>query len=164
MSDDMQKDGRMAPGQYLSFDLGGELYGVNILKVQEIKGWEEVRHLPDMPEYIKGVIDLRGSIVPIIDLRTRFRLKQAEYTPTTVVIVLAVERGDDRLLVGSVVDGVSDVLDIGEKDVRRAPDLGSRVNKKYISGMASKDGRMVILLDMDKLFSAEEMVMLDSIV
>ena len=95
-------------GQYLSFELAGEIYGVDILKVREIKGWEEVRPLPDTPDYIKGVLDLRGVIVPIVDLRIRFQLESCEYTPTTVIIVLSVEYEKEQRVVGAVVDGVSD--------------------------------------------------------
>lgn len=144
-------------GQYLSFTLGGEAYGVDILRVQEIKGWETVRPLPDTPDYVKGVLDLRGEIVPIIDLRTRLKLDHAEYTPTTVTIVLTVESERGQNFVGIVVDGVSDVLDVPEDDVRAAPDLGAHINTKYIIGMVTQGERMVVLLDVDKLFNPDEL-------
>lgn len=151
-------------GQYLAFDLGGEDYGVDILKVQEIKGWEEGRQLPDMPDYIKGVIDLRGAIVPIIDLRVRFNLPRVEYCPTTVVIVLSVNKGEEgQLLVGTVVDGVSDVLNVSATDFKKAPNLGAKINRRYIKGMVSRGERMVILLDMDLLFSPQELGLLDNL-
>lgn len=144
-------------GQYLSFTLGGEDYGVDILKVQEIRGWETVRPLPDTPDFVKGVLDLRGVIVPIIDLRNRFHLPECEYTPTTVIIVLAVDYEGERRIMGAVVDGVSDVLDVGGKDIRAAPNLGTNINTRYIRGMVTLEERMVILLDVDKLLNPEEL-------
>jgi len=150
-------------GQYLSFTLGGEDYGVDILKVREIKGWEEVRQLPDTPVYVKGVLDLRGTIVPIIDLRSRFQLESVEYTPTTVTIVLAVESNGKALAMGIVVDGVSDVLDVDDDQIRQAPNLGGNINTRYIKGMVTIEDRMVILLDVDKLISPEELGLLESL-
>ena len=144
-------------GQYLSFELAGEIYGVDILKVREIKGWEEVRLLPDMPDYIKGVLDLRGVIVPIVDLRIRFQLESCEYTPTTVIIVLSVEHEEYERVVGVVVDGVSDVLDISPGDVRKTPDLGGKISNRYIKGMVTLAERMAILLDVNKLLDLREM-------
>ncbi|MCG8427684.1 MAG: chemotaxis protein CheW [Chromatiales bacterium] len=148
-------------GQYLSFMLSGEDYGIDILKVQEIKGWEEVRPLPDTPEYVKGVLDFRGIIVPIIDLRSRFNLTSVEYTPTTVTIVVAIELNGQSHVMGIVVDGVSDVLDVSEGDIRNAPNLGSQINTRYIQGMVNFDERMVILLDLNKLLNPEELGVLD---
>ncbi|MEN8178000.1 MAG: chemotaxis protein CheW [Pseudomonadota bacterium] len=144
-------------GQFLSFTLGGEHYGVDILRVQEIKGWEEVRPLPDTPDFIKGVLDLRGVIVPIIDLRSRFNFASVEYTPTTVTIVLSVERAGKPLIVGVVVDGVSDVLNVKSSEMREAPDLGAQINTRYITGIFTQNGRMVVLLDVDKLFNPDEL-------
>ena len=143
--------------QYLSFLLGNEHYGVEILKVKEIREWEEVRPLPDTPEYVKGVLDLRGTIVPIIDLRSRFELGTVEYTPTTVIIVLSVEQSGQMIDTGVVVDGVSDVLDVSTAQIRKAPNLGSRINTCYIDGMISRDQEMVILLNVDRLLDPEEL-------
>lgn len=144
-------------GQYLSFILGGEVYGVEILKVQEIRGWEPVRPLPNSADYVKGVLDLRGVIVPIIDLRTRFGLDSREYTPTTVIIVLSVESTEDRHVIGMVVDSVSDVLDVSADDVRPPPRMGSHINNRYLIGMVSRQEEMVVLLNSDKLFDPEEL-------
>ena len=144
-------------GQYLSFNLGGEAYGVDILRVQEIKGWEEVRELPDTPEYIKGVLDLRGIIVPIIDLRSRFNLTNVSYTPTTVIIVLSVEKSESSYVYGIVVDGVSDVIDVKCKEIKKAPNLGIHINTKYITGMYTQEDRMIVLLDIDKLLNPDEL-------
>ncbi len=144
-------------GQYLSFELANEIYGVDILKVREIKGWEEVRPVPDMPDYIKGVLDLRGVIVPIVDLRIRFKLASCEYTPTTVIIVLSVEQGEQQRVVGVVVDGVSDVLDVSSGDIRSAPELGGKISNRYIKGMVTLAEKMAILLDVNKLLDLQEM-------
>ncbi len=144
-------------GQYLSFTLGGEEYGVEILKVQEIRGWEPVRLLPNSPRHVKGVLDLRGVIVPIIDLRGRFGLEVRECTPTTVIIVLSAEHEGSRHVVGAIVDSVSDVLDVKLDEVRSPPNLGSHINNRYLIGMVNRDDRMVVLLDSDKLFNPEEL-------
>jgi len=152
--------GNLLSGQYLSFILGGEAYAVEILKVQEIRGWEQVRPLPNSADFIKGVLDLRGVIVPIIDLRIRFGLEAREYTPTTVIIVLAVGEGDQRQVVGAVVDSVSDVLDVSADEVRKPPRLGSHIGHRYLIGMVSRDKQMVVLLNSDKLFSEEELSVL----
>ncbi len=149
--------------QFLSFTLGDEDYGVDILRVQEIRGWEEVREIPNTPDHIKGVLNLRSSVVPIIDLRIRFGLQDIEYKTTTVIIILAVEIADKHSVVGVVVDAVSDVLDVDRGNIKDAPNFGSKVNTKYINGMTMIDERMVILLDTDKLLDLEEMSVLTSI-
>ncbi|MCP4992639.1 MAG: purine-binding chemotaxis protein CheW [Gammaproteobacteria bacterium] len=150
-------------GQFLSFSLGGEEYGADILKVREIRGWEDVRAIPDTPEYIKGVLDLRGTIVPIIDLRSRFNLDQVEYNPTTVVIVFSVEVEAHQATVGVVVDSVSDVLEVEMGEIKSAPDFGTKINTKYIIGVLSQEGQMIVLLDVDKLLSPEEFGMLEAL-
>jgi purine-binding chemotaxis protein CheW len=147
----------MQDGQYLSFTLGGEEYGIDILRVQEIKGWEVVRPLPDTPEYVMGVLDLRGSIVPIVDMRSRFNLPHVEYTATTVIIVISVLKEDRELIMGVVVDGVSDVLDVKAAELKEGPDLGRHINTRYITGMLSREERMIVLLDVDKLFNPDEL-------
>jgi purine-binding chemotaxis protein CheW len=137
---------------------------VDILRVQEIRGWEELRPLPDTPDYVKGVLDLRGIIVPIIDLRIRLNMVDVEYHPTTVIIVLSVEKeGSEDQLVGAVVDAVSDVLDVAEKDIKKAPVIGSKISDRYMRGMVSQGGRMVVLLDVDLLFKANELGLLENL-
>jgi purine-binding chemotaxis protein CheW len=148
-------------GQYLSFTLGDEAYGIDVLKVQEIRGWEEVRPLPDTPDYVKGVLDLRGAIVPIIDMRLRFGLSNAEYTATTVTIILNVDTKEKAHMFGIVVDGVSDVLDIQEHGIKEAPSLGGKIDTRYLLGMISKDEHVVLLLDADNLLDPDELMSLD---
>lgn len=149
--------------QYLSFFLGGEVYGVDILRVQEIRGWEPVRTLPDAPLYMKGVLDLRGTIVPVIDLRVRFDLPDPEYSATTVVIVINVRDADGAVrVVGAVVDSVSGVLDVTGRDIKPAPDLGGCIGSCYLDGMVTVEELMVILLDIDQLFDVSELNLVGS--
>ncbi len=151
-------------GQYLSFTLGGEDYGVDILRVQEIRGWEELRPLPDTPDYVKGVLDLRGTIVPIVDLRIRLKMSKVEYHNTTVIIVLSVkDENADIKLVGAVVDAVSDVLDVKADEIKDAPSIACRINDRYIRGMVTREKRMVVLLNVDKLFKPNELGIMDDL-
>ncbi len=150
-------------GQYLSFTLGGEDYGLDILKVKEIRGWETVRPLPDTPDYIKGVLDMRGTIVPIVDLRLRFAVGEAVYAPTTVIIVVSTENEGREQTMGVVVDGVSDVLDVSDKTLMPAPNLGTAISTRFIRGMVTRDSRMVVLLDVDKLLDTRDMGMLQDL-
>ena len=144
-----------ATKQVLTFTLGDETYGVDILRVQEIRGWAPVTRIPQAQAHVLGVLNLRGSIVPIVDLRMRFELPRAEYTPLTVIIVLSVESPQGRRDFGLVVDGVSDVIDVALGDVKQAPDLGQQANTEFIAGLAAVSGRMVMLLDIDRLIGGE---------
>ncbi|WFP51599.1 chemotaxis protein CheW [Methylomonas sp. EFPC3] len=141
--------------QFLSFTLGREEYGVDILRVQEIRSWEPVSRIPNVPAYEKGVVNLRGAIVPIIDLRERFQLGRCEYTALTVVVVLQAKVADRTRIMGVVVDAVSDVVDVNKKQIQTAPDFGAKVSTEFITGLASVGGRMVMLLDVDKLLSLD---------
>ncbi len=143
--------------QFLTFSLGAEEYGVDILRVQEIRGWQQVTRVPNAPTYLLGVLNLRGVIVPIIDMRMRFHLEKVEYTPVTVIIVLSVRTAHGSNVFGVVVDSVSDVLDVTAGDIRPTPDFGSAMNTEFISGLATASERMVMLLDIDKLLSQEEL-------
>ena len=148
--------------QYFSFFLGGEVYGIDILRVQEIRGWEPTRSLPDTPAHVIGVLDLRGIIVPVIDLRVRFGLPDPEYSATTVVIVMNIreDHGKTRII-GAVVDAVSDVLDIAGRDIKAVPSIGSCIGSFYLNGMVTVGERMVILLDIDKLFDERELDLIE---
>ena len=142
--------------QFLSFTLGEEEYGVEILRVQEIRSWEPVSRIPNVPHYEKGVVNLRGAIVPIIDLRERFGLDHSEYTPLTVVVILQAqnEQGNTRTM-GVVVDSVSDVIDVDKKTIQSAPNFGAKVSTEFINGLASVNDRMVMLLDVKKLLKLD---------
>jgi purine-binding chemotaxis protein CheW len=148
--------------QFLTFVLGNEEYGVDILRVQEIRGWHQVTRVPNAPPFMLGVLNLRGTIVPIIDLRMRFNLEKVEYTPVTVIIVLSVETEHGRHVFGVVVDSVSDVLDVMAGDIKPTPDFGTAMNTEFISGLATKGEQMVMLLDIDKLLRHEELTALAS--
>ncbi len=149
--------------QYLTFIMAGEEYGVDILAVQEIRGWEAATPLPNAPPHVKGVINLRGTIVPIIDLRQCFGMDAIEYSAITVVIVLKVENDSGAKVMGIVVDAVSDVYSLSEGDLQVAPDLGGSVSTEVIKGLVSVDQKMVILLDIDQLLTLEEIPNLNSI-
>jgi len=146
-----------AENQFLTFILSGEEYGVDILRVQEIRGWESVTTIPNAPEYIKGVINIRGSIVPIVDLRMRFNMDNVEYGPMTVVIVLKVMGENGERVMGIVVDAVSDTYDIPEENLKPAPDFGDKIDIAFINGMATVNDNMLILLDIDKLLNTNEL-------
>ncbi len=140
--------------EYLTFTLGQEQYGVDILKVQEIRGWETLREMHDVPSCIKGVLDFRGRIIPIVDLRIRFGVEPVEYLPTTVVIVLS--RGDGDMM-GVVVDAVSDVLSIRSDDIKPPPRLGALIDNEYVTGMVSLEQGMVMLIDAERLIDPDEL-------
>src|SRR5579862_6823724 len=141
--------------QVLTFVLGTQTYGVDILRVQEIRGFSAVTRIPQAPAHVLGVLNLRGSIVPIVDLRMRLSLERAEFTPVTVIIVLSVLAGSNRRDFGVVVDGVSDVVDVNETEMRAAPELGSRGATSYIRGLVTLQERMVVLLDIDRLIGTD---------
>jgi purine-binding chemotaxis protein CheW len=143
--------------QYLTFILRGEEYGVDILRVQEIRGWDNVTPIPNTPSYIKGVMNLRGTIVPIVDLRERFAMEVMPYGPTTVVIVLKVRSDDRERVMGIVVDAVSDVYNIGADDLKPPPDFGEVVSVEYVQGLATVDEKMVIVLDIDHMLTSGEL-------
>jgi purine-binding chemotaxis protein CheW len=148
-----QSHADLAMHEFLTFALGEEEYGVEILKVQEIRGYDTVTRLPDAPDYIKGVINLRGTIVPVIDMRLKFRLARADYNELTVMIVLNVA---DRV-VGMVVDSVSDVVRLEAEQIRAVPELGATIDRQFLTGIGTLDARMLILLDIERLMTSAEM-------
>ncbi len=156
MADDtMPHDVDETSEQYLTFMLAGEEYGVNILRVQEIKGWDAATPIPNTPDYILGVINLRGAVVPIVDLRKRFDVLDEPFGPTTVVIVVKVSNEGRERTVGMVADAVSDVYRLDSQEVQSAPDFGSSVDTAFVRGLATVGNKMVILLDIDQLVNFE---------
>jgi purine-binding chemotaxis protein CheW len=137
--------------QFLTFKLDGEEYGVGILMVQEIRGWSSVKPIPHAPAWVLGVMDLRGAVVPVIDLRRRFELEPATFGPSTVVIVIRVPNDGHERTVGLVVDAVSEVYDIDSSTLRRLPELGSTASNDIVHGLAYADGKTLILLDATRL-------------
>jgi purine-binding chemotaxis protein CheW len=142
-----------AANQYLTFLLAGEEYGVDILKVQEIRGWEQPTMLPNTVDYVLGVINLRGTVVPIIDLRRRFSMEKSQFGQTTVVVVVKVASADKERTIGIVVDAVSEVYNVSDEQIRPAPDLGGAISTEFVKGLATMDEKMIILLDIDKLIT-----------
>jgi len=145
--------------EFLVFTLGDEEYGIDILKVQEIRGYDQVTRIANTPEFIKGVTNLRGVIVPIIDLRIKFAQPGVEYNDNTVVIVLNLE----HRVVGIVVDGVSDVLSLTQDQIRPAPEFAVTMSTEYLTGLGALGERMLILVDIEKLLSSEEMALMDTL-
>jgi len=140
--------------QYLTFMLADEEYGIDILRVQEIKGWDGVTPMPNMPNYILGVINLRGTVVPIVDLRKHFELESVPFNKTTVVIVVRVTNDDDvERTMGIVVDAVSEVHNIAKADMKPSPDFGGACNTDSIKGLVTHDDRMLIMLDIDHVMN-----------
>ncbi|WP_232787662.1 chemotaxis protein CheW [Paraglaciecola sp. MB-3u-78] len=143
--------------EVLSFVLDGEEYGVDILAVKEIRVWSKVTNIPNAPNYLKGVINLRGTIIPIVDLSERFQRPPKSYNDTTVVIVLHTRIDEKEIVVGIVVDAVSDVYKLDKKDIREAPNFGSNIDQRFITGMATIKDNIVILLNTTKLLDAEHL-------
>ena len=144
-------------GQYLTFMLDGQEYGIEILKVQEIKGWDVVTPIPNTPAHVLGVLNMRGSIVPIVDLRKRFALTGIAYGPTTVVIVVSMTHEDQQRTVGLVVDAVADVYRLESEEIQPAPDMGGAIHTKFVRGLATVEDKMVILLEIDRLINFHDM-------
>ncbi len=146
--------------EFLTFRLGGEEYGMDILKVQEIRGYDSITQIANAPEFIKGVVNLRGIIVPIIDMRIKFQLGNAEYDQFTVVIILNVA----GRVMGIVVDGVSDVISLGQEQMRPTPEFGSVIDTEYIMGLGTVEDRMLILVDIERLMGSTDMGLIDQVV
>jgi len=143
--------------EFLSFRLGAEEYGIEILKVQEIRGWEVPTAIAGTPQFIKGVINLRGTIVPIVDLRLKFGLAKATYDEFTVVIILSFA----RRVVGIVVDAVSDVITLAPQQIRPAPEFGGALDTRFITGLGTVEERMLILADIERLMTSRDMQLVD---
>jgi purine-binding chemotaxis protein CheW len=148
-------------GKYLTFSLAGEEYGIGILKVKEIIGMMPITTVPRTPDFIKGVINLRGKVIPVVDLRLKFGMEKMVYTERTCIIVVEIEGASSSVLIGIVVDSVSEVLNIKGMDIEDTPTFGIRVKTNYILGMAKMNGTVKILLDIDKVLSEEELSALD---
>jgi len=156
---DSESGGSSGNNEFLAFTLGNEEYGIDILKVQEIRGYENVTRIANAPEFIKGVVNLRGTIVPIIDMRIKFNLDEPTYNELTVVIILTL----GKRVVGMVVDSVSDVTTLSNEQIKPAPDMGTTLNTNYLLGLGTLDGRMLILVDIEKLMSSSEMGLIEEL-
>jgi purine-binding chemotaxis protein CheW len=144
-------------GKYLTFQLANEEFGIRVLKVREIMGLQEITAVPQTPMHIKGVINLRGKVVPVIDLRLKFGLDAAEYTQRTCIIVTQVQGESGPIPMGIVVDGVSEVLNLTAQEIEDTPDFGEAITGQYLLGMAKVKGKVKILLDIDKVLSTQDL-------
>ncbi|MDA3791092.1 MAG: chemotaxis protein CheW [Desulfobacula sp.] len=148
-------------GKYLTFSLKNEEYGIGILKVKEIIGMMPITSVPRTPDFVKGVINLRGKVIPVIDLRLKFAMDAMDYTDRTCIIVVEIDTESSTVLTGIVVDTVSEVLNIKEEEIENPPDFGTSLNTAYILSMAKMEGGVKILLDIDKVLSSEEINLLE---
>lgn len=144
-------------GKYLTFNLGDEQYGLEILKVQEIIGMQEITKIPRTPSYVKGVINLRGKVIPVIDLRLKFDMKEKDFTRKTCIIVVQVRREENTLIMGIIVDEVSEVLDITADKIEAPPSMGTKLTAHFILGIAKTESTVKILLDIDNVLSIQEL-------
>jgi len=148
-------------GKYLTFTLADEEYGIGILRIKEIIGMMPITTIPQTPEFVKGVINLRGKVIPVVDLRLRFGMEAIDYTERTCIIVVEIEGQAEIVLIGIVVDAVSEVLNIKGEDIEDTPTFGTKVNTDYILGMAKMEGGVKILLDIGTVLSAEDVAVLE---
>jgi purine-binding chemotaxis protein CheW len=153
--------GEQKAGKYLTFSLGSEEYGIAILKIKEIIGMMPVTSVPQVPDYVKGVVNLRGKVIPVIDLRRKFAMEDIEYTERTCIIVVEIQGQSGVVQIGTVVDSVSEVLNIKADEIEDTPSFGARLSTEYIMGMAKMDGAVKILLDIDKVLDSDEIVMVE---
>ncbi len=150
-------------GKYLTFSLADEEYGIGILKIKEIIGRMHITTVPKTPDFVKGVINLRGKVIPIIDLRTRFEMGTAEYTDRTCIIVVEIAGNSGQIQVGCAVDSVSEVLNIKPDNIEGTPSFGTKLDTDFILGMAKIENSVKILLDIDKVLNPEEAAALDQV-
>lgn len=154
---DLPKSGsNLSAGKYLAFQMSDEEYAVDILKVQEIIGVMNITHVPKMPSYVRGIINLRGSVIPVVDLRLKFDLEYNEYTERTCIIVIQVKSTFEHTVMGIIVDQVSEVIDFNLDQLEQPPDFGSGIHADYILGMGKLEKRVIILLDIERLLSSLE--------
>ena len=147
-------------GKYLTFTLAEEEYGIGILKIKEIIGMLPITSVPQTPDFVKGVINLRGKVIPVMDLRLRFGMPSIDYTERTCIIVVEIGGSSGTVLIGIVVDAVSEVLNIKGDDIEKTPTFGTKLNTDYILGMAKMEGGVKILLDIDRVLSNDELSLL----
>ena len=143
--------------QYLTFKLGSELFGVDVSKAREVLDFSEVTQVPQTPDYMLGVINLRGSVVPVINLRQKFGMDEVEKTIDTCIVVMEIEIDGDVIVIGTMADAVQEVLDLDESQIEPPPRLGSKLNTEFIKGMGNLDDQFIIILDIDRVFTVEEL-------
>ncbi|MCX6619944.1 MAG: chemotaxis protein CheW [Acidobacteria bacterium] len=150
-------------GKYLTFQLGREEFAIHVLKVREIMGIQDITAVPQTPEYLNGVINLRGKVIPVVDLRLKFGLPRAEYTQRTCIIVVQVQGSGGSLMMGTIVDAVSEVITLAAAEIEDTPDFGDGVRTPYLLGMAKIKGKVKILLDIDQVLTTQELSGLENV-
>jgi purine-binding chemotaxis protein CheW len=153
----MSDESASTADQYLTFTLGEEQYAVEVGKVREVLEFTEITRVPRTREYMKGVINLRGSVVPVVDLRRKFGLAEADATVDTSIVVMELDLGDEAVIVGTVADSVQEVVSIDEGQIEPSPKIGTRIEGEFIKGIGKQDDRFIIILDMDRVFSEAEL-------
>jgi len=161
MAEALQAIVQTGKGKYLTFRLGKEEYGLEILKVKEIMGLMDITTVPQTPMYVRGVINLRGKVIPVIDLRLKFGMEEKDYDDRTCIIVVEISGSSNSLQMGVVVDSVSEVLNIKSDDIEETPSFGAKLNTDYILGMAKTEGGVKILLDIDRVLNEDEIASLE---
>ena len=159
----VQGAGEEGQSQYLTFQLGGEMFAIPILNIKEIIEYGQLTTVPMMPEFIRGVINLRGAVVPVVDLSARFGRKGTDVTRRTCIVIIEVESGAERQDVGVMVDSVNEVLEIPGNQIEPSPSFGARIRTEFIHGMGKVNGKFVIILDVDRVLSVDEMAMLSHV-
>ena len=145
-------------GQFLTFTLGKEIFALDIVKVREVLELTTVSEIPRTPEYMKGVINLRGHAVPVVDMRLKLGMSQTEHTVDTCIIILEVSFDGDAIVMGALVDSVREVFEMSENDIELAPKMGAAIEASYIKGMGRQDDKFIIIVDVDRIFSEEELM------
>ncbi len=148
-------------GKYLTFQLAAEEYGLEILKVQEIIGMMKVTRVPKMPDYVRGVVNLRGKVIPVVDLRLKFSMESQEDTERTCIIVVQIDLAGEQVTMGIIVDEVSEVLDVAENQIEEAPSFGENVSTEFILAVGKIDEKVVMFLDIDKVLSSEDIDLIE---
>lgn len=153
----MSDKGNVDASQYLSFKLGEEVFALDVAKTREILEMTTVTKVPKTPEYMRGVINLRGSVVPVIDMRLKFGMTRTDQTVNTCIIVVEVSMDGEHIVLGALADSVQEVVELEPDRIEQAPSIGSKLNTSFISGMCNVDGRFIMILDIDTVFSAGEL-------
>jgi purine-binding chemotaxis protein CheW len=155
-------DEQTGSNQYLTFELDGEIFALEIAKVREVLDFTAVTRVPQMPAFMRGVINLRGSVVPVVDMRLKFGMPQADRTVNTCIIIIEIELDGEMVALGALADSVKEVVELEETDIEPAPRIGTRFNTEFIRGMGKRDDGFLILLEINRIFSSEELIAVQS--
>lgn len=155
----MNNDAVFGTKQYLTFKLSEEIFGVDVLQIREILEYIKITKIPQTPDFMCGVINLRGSVVPVIDMRQKFNMGKIERTVNTCIVVLEIEISDEKLLIGALVDSVQEVFELEQHDIESAPKIGTKLNTEFIKGMGKRGDKFIILLNINNVFSMDELEM-----